>query len=255
MRKNYFIPRKEALLILWISNFRTQLAIHGAALGFSPAEISAVVKFCAAYQYMLEVGENVSSFLKEWVRYKQILVIGDPETPLGAFPTYPVPAVIPSIVPAGGIRLITNYAQRIKKHPDYNNAIGKLFGIIGTEKNIDFSMLRPKASVKESISNHVALCFTKKSMEGVIIYSIVYPAGIAPPENFETITGWQNIAKVNHSPYFDIRPNKSKVPELRLYKLVYFMNDKIVGKESEIIKVMAEVYVDQDGNEMSSQIK
>jgi len=255
MKTKFYLPRQEALLILWLYNFKEKLVSQGASLGFSPSEISAVVNFYTAYKFMIETGELVTDFSKEWNNYKHLLTRGDASIPLGAFPAYPTPGTIPATVPAGGIKLVTDYVQRIRKHPNYNLSIAQSFGIIGAEVNIDTSSLTPKVSMVESISNHIKFTFSKKGMDGIIVYGVTYTQGQMPPQNFDLITGWQNIAKVNHSPYFDIRINQVRLPELRLYKFVYFLNDKVVGKESEIIRVMAEVYVDQDGNELSGKIK
>jgi len=50
------------------------------------------------------------------------------------------------------------------------------------------------------------------------------------------------IGRDTRSPYEDERKNLSDKPEDRYYKLRYIKNDKPIGLEGDVVKVLAEIY-------------
>jgi hypothetical protein len=48
---------------------------------------------------------------------------------------------------------------------------------------------------------------------------------------------------------------KVNVPETRYYKMVYFKKDEEVGLESDIMRVVAEVYQGKAGSELAKIVK
>jgi hypothetical protein len=255
MRKNFYLPRQQAHRLTWLFNFKTELALIAQSFGITSAQLTAIENFYLALKYMLDLDEVIADFQKQCSEYKNLLMNAALNAPLGALPVFPVFTIIPDTVPAGGFRMIAEIVNSIKKHVNYNVSVGQTLGIIGADETIDFSSLKAKGSLKESAISHILLDFVKKGMDGVIIYTAYNPAGALLPAYPESAINWQPLARVNHSPYMDIRLNQARVPEVRLYKFVYFKNDKIVGQESEIIRVLAEVYVDQSGADLSGKVK
>ncbi|MFH1005000.1 MAG: hypothetical protein V1781_05845 [Bacteroidota bacterium] len=55
------------------------------------------------------------------------------------------------------------------------------------------------------------------------------------------------IDKDSRSPYENTRKNKVNTPEARYYKVRFLLKDKEVGIESDVTKVLAEIYAPLEG--------
>lgn len=76
----------------------------------------------------------------------------------------------------------------------------------------------------------IIIDWVKSRMEGVFIYG-----------SYDGST-WKKIGRDTRSPYEDERKNQSDKPEDRYYKLRYIKNDKPIGLEGDVVKVLAEIY-------------
>jgi len=76
----------------------------------------------------------------------------------------------------------------------------------------------------------IIIDWVKSRMEGVFIYGS-YDGN-----------AWTKLGRDTRSPYEDERKNLTDKPEDRYYKLRYIKNDKPIGLESDVTKILAEIY-------------
>jgi hypothetical protein len=173
-----------------------------------------------------------------------------------------VRAPAPAAVLAGVFRRISKLVQRIKTHEAYNEAMGRTLGIIGAEKVIDFDTVKPSITVRKISNTGITLDFVKGVMDGVVIFVGSIPAQKTSAESSDTSTDtegsiiWTELTRVNHSPFMDGCNNiKSNVAETRYYKMQYYKKDEVVGLESDIMRVLAEVTKGKAGSELAKILK
>ena len=122
-----------------------------------------------------------------------------------------------------------NLANKIKTHDSYTPAIGEALGIVGAE---DTSMQSINDAMPEFwltlLSDHIRVDWKKEIFDGVKIMS---------KRGNETTFTLLNTD--NYSPYEDTRKNLvAGVPEMREYQLIYFLDDKEVGKLSAVKNIV-----------------
>ena len=246
MTKSNYLPHADKEKVAWLMNFNIIFSGVATLFGFTAAEIAAVNADYLAAQYIINTLDIFKNELHERSMYKDLLFDGEIGMELGEMPTLPTLPVAPDAVPASIFKRIGKIVQRIKNHPKYNEAIGKNLGIIGTEKVVDLNTVKPAVSVKAITVDSISLDFVKGTMEGVVVYAgtplhIVVEAGSSPaPENdTEAEMSWEEIARINHSPFIDTRSNTTNKPETRYYKMRYIKKDSLVGQESDIIRVIS----------------
>lgn len=117
-------------------------------------------------------------------------------------------------------------ANIIKASSRYTEAIGQELRIIGSEHGFDKVNTKPALLV--SLEGGVAVIkFTKDKADGVHIYS---------RRNGEKEFSFLAVDTV--SPYHDNRPNQVPgQPEVREYKAWHFLDDTIIGQESDVVSI------------------
>ncbi len=240
LKKGRYLPSSHLEKLIWFRTFKTKLADIAEKLSISPTEMSAVEKDFLAYEYIVTMVEIFKLGSKERTSFRELLAYDKSNITISRMPQLPNFPEEPEVVPPGIFTRLAKLVQRIKYHPKYNEAIGKGLGIIGPEKVIELEKLIPRIKVKTTSNTGITLGFIKGSMEGVIIFSgtIHNDDENSTEVNFE----WNEIGRVTRSPFIDDRPNKVQKPETRYYRARYFKNDTMVGDNSSIIKVVAEVY-------------
>jgi hypothetical protein len=246
MRKKPYLPKGDNEKRAWLINFSTQLAVHGSGLGITDTEITATRADARAVNYILDILDLFKKETQERTSYKDLLFEGKIGTPLGDMPGLPVITETPAAVPAGVFKRIAKIVQRIKNHPDYNEAIGKNLGIIGAEREIDYENLKVKITLRRNDSLGVVIDFVKGQIDGVVIYggTFVGPVSAGSPatSNESSLMIWKEIGRATTSPYIDTRQNATNQPENRAYKMRYLIKDMAVGKDSDIISVIAMIF-------------
>ncbi len=260
MSKSNYLPHGDKEKVTWLMTFNSAFAVVATVLGFTAAEIAAVNSDYLAAQYIYNMLETFKSELHERAMYKDLLFDGDAGVELGEIPVGPVFPAAPEPVKAGIYKRIAKVVQRIKNHPKYNDAIGKNLGIIGAEKVIDLNMAKPTISVKAVTPDSIIINFLKGTMEGVVVYSgsVLY---MVPEEGATEVPGtvteaemvWEEVARLNHSPFIDTRINSSNKPEIRYYKMRYILNDELVGQESVIVNVVSNKF--KAGSDLANKVK
>lgn len=261
MKKSFYLPNGDKEKLAWFKTFKTIFAEIAAKFGFTPAEVTAISNDYLAIEYLLSIIDVFKTETQERTRYKDLLFDGDATVNLGDYPTLPdLPTAPTVVVTAGVFKRIAKIVQRIKTHPNYNEAIGKNLGIIGHEQSIDIDIVKPVVTVKTVTSDSISLDFVKGTMEGVAVfagtpYHTPTEAGSTPEAGTETEAemSWVEIARINHSPFVDTRSNSSNKTETRYYKMRYFKKDILVGQESDIIRVISYKY--KGGADLANVVK
>jgi hypothetical protein len=128
-------------------------------------------------------------------------------------------------------------------------------GIIGADHVIDYDEISTVAKLKSNLANGIKIKYTKKGLTGADIYRLTLPVGNDVNDAELNNAVFTKIASVTGSVYEDTLLNQSRQPEIRIYKIYLKKGDVVVGKPSNYLRVVAEVYVDQQGNELQGKVK
>ena len=140
--------------------------------------------------------------------------------------------------------------NRITRLPNWDEADGPLLGIRVQHTPSDPNTAKPVITHITALPEQIILDWVKGDMEGVVIESLVTSGGNQAATAFATPEppvdnsnpNWATIGSDLKSPYNDTRKNKTGQPEARYYRFRYLKNDMPVGKYSDILQVVAEIY-------------
>ncbi len=202
---NEFIPRSDAQLVLWLSNYAERLSSMGKSLGLSDAEIKTQQQHCDA---IVESIRSSSQRYKDW---------------RGA-----VKAIRMS--KQGSLPAIRGCIARIKVSPEWTPATGQAMGVIG----------RPSAPLTPAVLDEakpvlharlsaglVQLRFTRRPFEGLNIYTRKKGEG-----------SWRFLNRATASPFIDTNPLATDShAEVREYQAFGVRKDKEVGRASDVVVI------------------
>ena len=121
--------------------------------------------------------------------------------------------------------------SRITKLANFEETDAETLGIRVIKTPVDLNTVKPRFSGITTLPDQIILDWVKASLDGVEIYG---------SSNGTTFT---KLDRDNRSPYEDKRKNQTNnVPETRYYKMRYFKNDVLVGLESDVVKIVAQIY-------------
>jgi hypothetical protein len=222
------IPRTDAELALWLTNFSTSFEAHATALGFTETDVDSVKADAAMLNYLLsELLPTYKSALQARTSYKNMLLTGPLGRSGGALPPPPATGPAPAVVPPGIYPRLRNLVQRIQLAPNYNEVIGLALGINTPEGGpaAPDTEARPKLKARSNGPGTVQVDFTKEKFDGVTIES--RRAGE---------DGWLSLGLDSYSPYIDDRPPlEAGKPEVRQYRARYILRDQTTGEWSDIV--------------------
>jgi hypothetical protein len=258
-KSSHYMPKGDKDRERWLTNFAAEFALIALTLGFTQAEIDEVKNFAAAYIYVLITEELVLSEYHRQTHYKELLADGAIGTHLAPYPVLPALPAAPAAVTAGIFKSLAKIVQRVKNHPDYDLSIGETLRITAPENVVNYDEVKPKIKKQLAQEDQISIDWVKGDMDGVIVFSgtlkIIPPADATPPADAEPEMDWEELTKITHSPFIDTRLNAAKKPETRYYRMRYFKNDVVVGKTSDVIQIIAEVYKNKAGNETATKLK
>ena len=229
-----FIPHQDSVLDEWEVNFIAKLAVHGPTLGIDPALVTAVTSSVTAHH------SSYSAYLTKQAEAKAAT-----EDKMAKRAT--------------AIAIIRDIAQKCKTSSAYSGAIGDELGIKGVQQTIAVNFVKPEVTHISVQLDKIIFDWKKGHMDGIVIFSAKRtltnsqvageatansgengqnPAGNFYPQNLI----WEEIGRDFRSPYEDKRLNLGMEPEIRFYKLRYLYKDQIVGIDSDIVKVVTEIY-------------
>lgn len=117
--------------------------------------------------------------------------------------------------------------RRIQDHTAFEEADAQALGFRVETPPVDLNTVKPVITGVTVLADQVILDWLKRNMDGVIVYG-----------SYDGVI-YTDLGRDNRSPFEDIRKNVVPgKPETRYYKLRYIKNDKPVGLESDVIKVI-----------------
>jgi len=201
--KKDFIPTRNADLNSFEENFLEKLERHSAALNMKSSDTESVISAIEA---------NRKAFTK------MNLIRANYKSACDSYRATRKKAVSE----------IRRFSQRMKGSLNYDRSHGADFGIIYPQNEFDSTPdLKPTLKVKVN-AERIIIKFKKQGADGIKIYS-----KIAGGKNFEFLAH-----AVRHT-YTDKRgKSDDSKPEAREYYGIYFKEDKEVGKESDVVRVV-----------------
>lgn len=202
MAKDYtpFIPKKDADLGLWATNFKEKIAAIAQALGIAPSEATAAEDIAQVVKDGMEKAVVKKQEQQEAVAYKKVLRSRE-------------------------VKQLVRLAINIKRSPLYTENMGRELGIIGSQASAERAPLRPTLKVKAEVG-YVSIAFNKQRQKGITIYA-----------RLRGNTGWDKLVSgTSVSPFRDERPlQQENVAETREYMGRYWDNAAEIGQESDIV--------------------
>ena len=142
-----FIPNGDADKGIWLSNFNAKLPTYANLVGITAAEVTAIQKDTAMFQYILSMLEAHKQTVNNITSYKNLLKHAVGQQHLGAIPSPPTLGTAPATVPEGVFDRISKLVKRIKASANYTEAMGNDLGIIAPTQNIDIAAMQPDLKV------------------------------------------------------------------------------------------------------------
>lgn len=226
MPVQYYMPPREADLVIWFINWAAKIQTYGTLLGLSAAEKTQANVDAGFVQTLVNSVQGYKTFVSDVVGYKDIVVYA----PLGT--GVPATPVVPSIfiVRLGALAAIVKRTQqlneRIRNHPAYTVAIGQDLGIIGPEVPPQTEPTNVQATALPG--SDVRISYNKGRFAGVVIFS---KRGAEP--------SFSQLSIDTNTPYVDTRDALTPgQPENRTYRLQLYDGDNPVGDYSDEVSVV-----------------
>jgi hypothetical protein len=161
-----FLPKDEPGKRKWLTNYAAKLPTYAPTVGVTGAEVNQAAADSAFFNYVCDAHEQHTKTTRDWTAYKHAAAQGDT---LGNLPNTPALPAPPASVPPNIFGRNCTLAVRIKKHPNYTEAIGQDLGIIGAEQTIDYSSL--KAVLKIILqAGHPVISWRKQGMDSLELW-------------------------------------------------------------------------------------
>ena len=228
MSKKDVIPTTEDGRKSWGENLLLKFPALRVQLGFSEEDEKALFDDIHMMIYVITASQSVNAEAKARTAYKIQMFYGESgggnalPQPLNTLPAAPAVLVAPGVM--GRIRAAV---QRMKAQPGYTEAIGEQLQINGSEtSDLNTETAKPPFKGAASVGN-VRLDWTKGDFDGVVIES-----------QRGAETAFTFLDKDFKSPFDDRRPNiVAGQPEIRRYRMIYLLDDQIVGAYSDEVAV------------------
>lgn len=224
------LPKDNNERVAWSLNFEQEFPALAGGLGFSNAEMTALLQDSAAMRHAILNAQAGAAFSKACTAFKNELLGGVGEnatTP--AVPVWTLTPPPPEAVEAGVIERLSRAMNRAKLSAGYTQTIGETLQI--ATQPVDTAIppdAKPSATSTSMTGSVVRLDWKKGIFDGIFIES---------QRGDETV--WTRIGFDMRSPFEDDRaPLVAGKPEERRYRLRYFVDNKEVGVWSDVIVVI-----------------
>ncbi|GGH71272.1 hypothetical protein HNQ91_003192 [Filimonas zeae] len=194
----YFVPTIDAQAGNWAGTVNEKAPTICPQLGVDAAGVTEIQTAAINYKTAVELVELKKRELEEAVAAKNISRKVD-------------------------IAVIARYAQQMKAHVNYTEALGGALGIVGTVSVIDPKDLRPTLSLRQ-FPGQVEVSFNLQTMKSITIYS-----------RLKGTNGWDKLGNDKTPPFIDTRPLQEPFkPEIREYSARYFDGKEDIGEMAAI---------------------
>lgn len=221
------IPTRDNERIAWSLNFEAEFPALAAQLGFTNAEMTALLQDSAAMRHAILVAQTGAAFSKACTAFKNGMLggVGENQATPG-IPVHNPPPLPPANVDAGIIERLSNAMAAAKKNAGYSQTIGETLQIVGSPApEIDPESAKPVGTTLSMTGSIVRIEWTKGKFDGIYIES-----------QRADETAWTNIGFDMRSPFDDERaPLVAGKPEERRYRLRFFIDNVAVGNYSDTL--------------------
>jgi hypothetical protein len=218
-----YIPSSDADKGIWINNFTTKMNGYATNLGVTPAELTALQKDNAAFQYIINTMESYRQYVLNLAGYKNMMKHASLNQHIGTLPAMPTLPAAPPMVAEGIFDRIGKMVTRIKASLNYTDNIGSDLGVIAASSTINISTLQPEINIKVDVGK-AHLKWVKGIADGIDLYA---------DRNDEQ--GYVYVGRLSRNEYLDITPMAAnKVYDEWHYKGIFVIADQQVGLYSVI---------------------
>ena len=227
MKKRYYIPDGDYEREVWLNTLYAGVAGLPKAWNISEDQLTSLLNDRDAYRYSLVYQEVAIAFSEACTSCKDLLKRGLISPHPQLFPVFEPPDGMPTIAVHPGIfTRVANLVSKLKLNDLYNEAIGKMLGVIGAEIVVDYSILQPELRLTD-ISGYIHIRYIRGATEGIILYCM---------RGAETT--FTLLATITKTTYNDTRPNLiDGQAEKRQYRAFFMVSDVAVGIESSLVNI------------------
>ena len=196
-----YFPTKLSDKKSWAGNYKSNIGTEGAGLGMSPANISDEQDACDSMITAIDELEAAKAVVKQKKKDKDDAI-------------------------KTAMALLRPNIKGHKVNNGYNEGVGELLRVIGSDSEIDPSTVKTIAKIKK-VPQGIDIKFNLKACEGGNIYS-----------KRGSETGFTMLKYITHPHSIDTRPNLGGAAvEQRQYYVILVIDDEEVGIPSDIATV------------------
>lgn len=223
-----YLPNDGESFCGWLENWKVEFAAVAPTLNFTAPEITDVLADADWSLHVCRAASDASSHASAWVQFRESLLSGDGNTPVGSAPVSSAPAAPAAPAPAqGAITRIRATVKRLKGAPAYTSAIGQALRIVSNVTTEDPATAKPSLRVKPLPMFQAELRWPRRSFSGVLVQS-----------QRDGETAWTDHGVKTDNAFVDTRlPLEANKPELRRYRQIYVKKDEPVGLWSDVVSV------------------
>ena len=226
MKSTRSIPNDNANKSIFLQQFSTQLPNYATILEVTSNDVTKVAVASAWFDYVLNSQEVAQNYSSAMFSIKRILRDGPANTDI-VMPAIPVLLTPPTSTPFSDIfGFVGPLVIRIKKHPNYTEAIGKTLGIIAAVKPaIDTTSLQPILSI-ELQAGHPILRWKSNGTSALEI-ECDHGTGVFSLLTIRMSSGYQDNTPL---------PAAGSASVWR-YRAIYHIHDEQVGQWSQVFEI------------------
>lgn len=223
MNYSRFIPLGDSDKVVWLNNFTTKMSGYATTLGVSSAELTALQKDTAAFQYIVNTIECYRQYVLHLAGYKNLMKHATGTQHIGAFPIMPSLPTTPAMVSEGIFDRVGKMVSRIKASLNYTDAIGSDLGVIAPSTTVDIASLQPDINIKIDVGKP-HLKWVKGVADAIDLYA-----------DRNDGLGYVYVGRLSRNEYLDVTPmGAGKVYDEWFYKGIFVIADTQVGLYSVI---------------------
>ncbi|MFZ1699597.1 MAG: hypothetical protein WBO10_16555 [Pyrinomonadaceae bacterium] len=220
MARKFWWPGSKPEQLVLVKNFQVKLPGHSAALGLSPAQLTAADDLCNAFLGSVDSTDQCRMSMQAMTQWRDQVLYGEPGDPAPAAPVFPVIGAV--TYTTGIVKQFIDFRDLIVASPGYNTSIGEDLGIIGAEKSkTPEGLFTPELKAVTSTGYWVNLSGSMKGMDALRVEYA--PAG----GTFST------VAFLTNTPGgFQISAKEPGQPENGQIRAVYIKKNEVFGNYS-----------------------
>lgn len=222
-----YIPTSDSERNVWYGNFSTKINTYAALVGITAAEVTAIQKDAAMFNYIINMAEAYKQTVNNITSYKNLLKHAVGQQHLGALPVAPTLSAAPASVPEGVFDRVGKYVKRIKASANYTEAMGQDLGIIAPVQTIDITSMQPDLKVSLDADRPHIKC-SKGYADAIDLYV-----------DRKDGAGFILIGRLLKLDYIDVvsLPANTLLAEWD-YKARYVIGNDVVGLMSAVVSVV-----------------